>query len=47
MVMPAFVAWFTRRYELTYPSQDSAPGPGGLGPLPRSGVRIAIAPRRA
>ncbi|HKE14160.1 MAG TPA: cytochrome P450 [Kofleriaceae bacterium] len=47
IVMPAFVAWFVRRYDLTYPSQDAAPGPGGLGPLPRSGVRIAIAPRRA
>jgi cytochrome P450 len=46
IVMPAFVAWFTRRYDLTYPSQDSAPGPGGLGPLPKSGVRIAVAPRR-
>ncbi len=46
IVMPAFLAWFTRRYDLTYPSQDSAPGPGGLGPLPKSGVRIAIAPRR-
>ncbi len=46
IVMPAFLAWFTRRYDLTYPSQDAAPGSGGLGPLPKSGVRIAIAPRR-
>ncbi len=46
IVMPAFLGWFTRRYDLVYPAQDSSPGPGGLGPLPKSGVRIAIARRR-
>ena len=27
-------------------SRDTSPGGGGLGPLPRSGLRIAITPRR-
>ncbi|MBA3540649.1 MAG: cytochrome P450 [Deltaproteobacteria bacterium] len=45
LVMPAFASWFVRRYDLTWPAQDSAPGRGGLGPLPRSGVRVAIKPR--
>ncbi len=46
LVMPAFLGWFTRRYDLGYPAQDAAPGGGGLGPLPRSGVVVAITPRR-
>ena len=42
LLMPAFLAWFARRYELTYPEQDATPGGGGLGPLPSSGLRIAV-----
>jgi len=45
LVMPAFAGWFTRRFNLTYPAQDSTPGGGGLGPLPRSGVRVTVARR--
>jgi cytochrome P450 len=42
LVMPAFFAWFTKHYDLTYPTQDAQAGGGGLGPLPRSGLRIAV-----
>jgi cytochrome P450 len=42
LVVPAFLAWFTRRYDLVFPQQEVSPGGGGLGPLPKSGVRIAI-----
>jgi cytochrome P450 len=42
LVMPAFLGWFTKRYDLTYPAQDVTPGGGGLGPLPRGGLRIAV-----
>ena len=45
LVMPAFLGWFVRTYDLTFPAQDTAPAGGGLGPLPRSGVRMKIAPR--
>jgi fatty-acid peroxygenase len=45
LVMPAFLGWFTKRYDLAYPAQDASPGGGGLGPLPKDGVRIAVAPR--
>jgi cytochrome P450 len=45
MVMPAFAGWFTRRYELTWPEQDATPGGGGLGPLPRDGVRLTVTRR--
>jgi cytochrome P450 len=45
LVMPAFLAWFTKRYDLVYPVQDSTPGGGGLGPLPKSGVRVTVKPR--
>ena len=43
--MPAFVAWFVRNYDLAWPAQDSAPGPGGVGPLPKGGVRVKITKR--
>jgi cytochrome P450 len=46
MVMPAFLAWFTRRYDVAWPEQDITPGGGGLGPLPRDGVRVTITPRK-
>ena len=45
LVRPAFLGWFTKRYALSYPAQDATPGGGGLGPLPRSGVRITVKPR--
>ena len=45
LVMPAFVGWFTRNYDLSYPQQDATPGGGGLGPLPKSGVRVKITKR--
>jgi hypothetical protein len=43
--MPAFLGWFTRRYDLAWPAQDATPGSGGLGPLPKSGVRVKITRR--
>jgi cytochrome P450 len=45
LVLPALVGWFVKRYDLVYPAQDTTPGGGGLGPLPRDGVRIAVKPR--
>jgi retinoid hydroxylase len=45
LVVPAFLGWFTRHYDLTYPEQDTSPGGGGLGPLPRSNLRVKIARR--
>jgi retinoid hydroxylase len=45
-VMPAFLGWFTRRYDVAWPAQDASPGGGGLGPLPKSGVRVKISARR-
>jgi cytochrome P450 len=47
LVMPAFLGWFTRRFDLAFPAQDATPGGGGLGPLPRSGLRIAVSRRAA
>jgi retinoid hydroxylase len=45
LLMPALFGWFTRNYELSYPQQDATPGGGGLGPLPKSGVRVQITKR--
>jgi cytochrome P450 len=45
LLMPAFFGWFVRNYDLTYPAQDASPGGGGLGPLPKSGVRVKISKR--
>lgn len=45
LVVPAFLGWFTRHHDLTYPAQDATPGAGGLGPLPRSQLRVGIAKR--
>ncbi len=47
LLMPAFLGWFTRRYDLAFPAQDTTPAGGGLGPLPRGGVRVTITPRAA
>lgn len=45
LVVPAFLGWFTRHYDLAYPAQDASPGSGGLGPLPRGGLRVKITRR--
>lgn len=45
LLMPAFLAWFTQRYDLVFPTQDTTPGGRGIGPLPRSGLRVKISPR--
>lgn len=45
LVVPAFLAWFTKRYDLVFPQQDTTPGAGGLGPLPRDGLKLAIKKR--
>jgi cytochrome P450 len=45
LIVPAFVGWFTRHYDLKYPAQDASPGGGGLGPLPRSQLRVRITRR--
>jgi cytochrome P450 len=45
LILPAFLGWFTRRYDLTWPPQDAAPGAGGVGPLPKSGLRVKITAR--
>jgi cytochrome P450 len=44
-VMPAFLAWFTKRYDLTWPAQDTTPGAGALGPMPKDKVRVRITKR--
>ena len=44
--VPAFLGWFTRSYELTYPKQDASPGSGGLGPLPKSNLLVKITRRQ-
>ena len=46
LVLPAFLGWFLRNYELGYPAQDASPGSGGLGPLPKSQLRVSISLRR-
>lgn len=46
LVMPLFLGWFTRRYDLRWPRQDTSPAGGGLGPLPRDGVRVTVIRRR-
>lgn len=45
LLMPAFLGWFAKRYDLVFPPQDTTPGGGGLGPLPRSGLRVALKTR--
>jgi cytochrome P450 len=44
-VLPAFLGWFARHFDLTFPTQDATPGPGALGPMPKDGLRIKIAKR--
>ncbi len=45
LVVPAFLGWFTRHYDLAYPQQDASPGSGGLGPLPKSNLHVKIVKR--
>jgi cytochrome P450 len=45
VVIPTFIAWFVRNHDWTFPPQDTSPGPGGLGPLPRGGLRMQIRKR--
>jgi retinoid hydroxylase len=45
LIMPAFLGWFTRHYDLAYAAQDTTPGGGGLGPLPRSNLVVKITKR--
>ncbi len=45
LLMPGFLGWFVKHYDLTFPAQDTGFGSGGLGPLPKSGVRVLIVPR--
>ena len=45
VVMPAFLGWFTRRFDLAWPQQDATPGAGGVGPLPKGGLRAKITKR--
>ena len=46
LVMPAFLAWFARRYDVSLANQDLSPGAGGFAPLPRGGLRAKITPRK-
>ncbi len=45
VLMPAFLAWFTRHYEWHYPPQDSSPRGRGLGPSPRDRIRGTVTRR--
>ncbi len=47
LVMPAFLGWFARRYDVALPQQDLAPGAGGFAPLPRGGLVAKITPRKS
>lgn len=42
LVMPAFLGWFAKHYDLTWHDQEVTPGGGGLGPLPKDGVKLAV-----
>jgi cytochrome P450 len=44
-VMPAFLAWFTHRYDVAWAEQDVSAKGGGIGPLPASGVRVTVTTR--
>jgi cytochrome P450 len=44
-IMPAFLAWFARRYDVALPAQNTKPGAGGVGPMPADGLRVTITRR--
>jgi cytochrome P450 len=46
IAMPAFLGWFTRRYDLAWPAQETSPGGGGLGPLPKGGIVATVTKRK-
>ncbi|HUS27441.1 MAG TPA: cytochrome P450 [Kofleriaceae bacterium] len=45
IAMAAFLGWFVKHYDLSWPAQDAKPAGAGIGPLPKSGVRLKITPR--
>ncbi len=45
LMLPLFAALLLRGHDVELPSQDLAPGAGGLGPLPRDGLRARIKAR--
>ncbi len=45
LVLPAFMAWLMKHYDLKLPAQDVTHGPGVLGPMPKSGLRIQLGKR--
>lgn len=44
LVLPLFAAALLRGHTVELPAQDLTPGAGGLGPLPRGGLRARITP---
>lgn len=42
LVLPLFAAVFVRGHAVELPTQDLTPGAGGLGPLPRDGLRARV-----
>jgi cytochrome P450 len=46
IAMAAFLGWFTTHYDLSWPAQDAKPAGAGIGPLPKSGVRLRVTPRK-
>jgi cytochrome P450 len=44
-VLPAFLGWFVKHYDLALPAQDVSPGRGALGPLPADGLWVSITER--
>jgi cytochrome P450 len=46
-ILPAFLGWFAKRYDLAFPAQNTSPHGGGLGPMPTDGVRVKITKRTA
>jgi cytochrome P450 len=45
LVVPLFAAAFLRHATIELPAQDLTPGPGGLGPLPKDGLRARVRAR--
>lgn len=45
LVLPLFVVSLLRGRDLSLPEQDLTPGAGGVGPLPRGGLRVRFAKR--
>jgi retinoid hydroxylase len=45
-VVPGFLGWFTKHYDLAWQAQDTTPAGAGLGPLPKDGVRVKITNRK-